>query len=195
MSAVIFLDIDGVMNAGHLSYKRGCFLLRPPDWTPGLTPEGKRQVGMDPWNVAHMNTLVAMTGARVVLSSDWRLEARGTEGVRCECVFTQENLNRAGATFQLHDATPWIPGEDRGLEIAAWLAHNPDVDRCTILDDRDDMRPVAFHLVQTNPRMGMEAKHVEAALHRLERPLNIKREAILHETYGVVCGWTPKGIR
>ena len=59
---VIFLDIDGVLNCiGSFNRTKTRF---------------NGFVGMDPTLVARFNSLVEKTGARVVLSSTWRLDPK-----------------------------------------------------------------------------------------------------------------------
>lgn len=143
---LIFLDIDGVLNTTQtqiLAGKRG-----------GL-------IGMQPDLVQRFNQLVERTGAKVVLSSTWRLSKTWRKDMR-------EN----GLTMEFLDRTPHMPllggveSMERGKEIKAWLDAHPlikcdtptscppptramcnghKVEAYAILDDDSDMLPDQPH--------------------------------------------------
>lgn len=113
---VIFLDIDGVVNCVTTAQRH------------------RGAIGIDPHMAFIVGKLVEDSGAKVVLSSTWRLwkESRA-EVARQVCDFI--------------DVTPRMPlmgGAEmceRGREIKAWLDQHPEVTRYAILDDDSDMLP------------------------------------------------------
>jgi hypothetical protein len=144
---IIFLDFDGVL----------------------LTPAYQLEHGggkLEPEKVALLYGLLRETGARVVVSSNWRgysvgyvrrpLAAAGLRNA-AKWVIGQTARFRSGMT----NYTPRWP--DRGDEIQAWLNKHPDVERFVILDDDDDMGPLLPHLVRTETRIGLTTGDVRKA--------------------------------
>lgn len=104
---VIFLDIDGVLNC---------------DATPN--PRGFPYI-VDDELLERFRGLVDRTGAKVVLSSTWRVDPVG----------------RLAAKFYkipFDDVCPDTPGAPRCEEMQVWLRAHPDVTRYVVLDDDDD---------------------------------------------------------
>lgn len=143
---VIFLDFDGVLN-------HQCWWWRNP-----LSETDNKAVredqDIDPECVARLNALIAATGAKVVVSSTWRL-CRTSE-------MLQVILNRNGFTGDVIDKTPcaWdmseggLLGKERGYEIRVWLDHHPEVTDFVVLDDDCDMPTVHHRHVKTSPFYG-----------------------------------------
>lgn len=157
---VLFLDFDGVLNSDPF--------LRAESKRARRREKGKRKANdprtaIDPAAVAMVNTILERTGAKVVISSSWRvpysldeirgfLYARGFDGV-------------------VIDATPVIAGVPRGEEIAFWLharGERMGVETFAILDDCTDMGRVQDRLIQTTWERGLEPEHVERAIAMLE---------------------------
>ena len=113
---------------------------------------------LDPVSIARLNEIVRRTGAKVVISSSWRIGG-GHEPVAAI-------LGRAGFVGEVIDATPvtiaLAPGieHERGHEIAAWMSER-QIDRFVILDDCDDMAHLRSRLVQTSWSEGLLDEHVE----------------------------------
>lgn len=144
---VVFLDIDGVV----------------------VTDESLRAGGpkcADSKSVAHLNSIVEVADADVVISSSWRM-AHTIE-------FIRETLRAAGFrwserivgfTEHLHYRMQHgrITGRaERCDEIRAWLTKDPR-DRYVILDDDFDAE-ITGHFVRTTPEVGLRAEHVDQAL-------------------------------
>lgn len=114
---ILFLDVDGVLNC--VSY----FATR-------TTPRDGRPRDIDPFRAALIHRILDATGAKVVVSSAWRLADASLAEVR--------------AAVEPHyiDKTPLITSfaryVDRGEEIAAWLAEHSDVEAYAIIDDDAD---------------------------------------------------------
>ena len=124
---VIFLDIDGVLN-----YTQWYTNNRNPGNING--EEGD----LDPLCVNRIINICNNTGAKVVISSDWRISWYGTQ-LRLARMGLDENY--------ILDKTPeriWItiPGFDhsRGAEINDWLEMHPECDKYIIIDDRTDFK-------------------------------------------------------
>lgn len=155
MSAVIFLDFDGMLN-NHETF---------------LACRGKSREVIDAAAVRLVESLCDRTGAQIVVSSTWRY--MGLERLR-------EVLSRHGLTNPelIIDITPdldhqvagvWL-SPIRGDEIQAWLDAHPEVDHFVILDDDADMGDLASHLVQTTFEHGLLPGHVERAAGVLLQP-------------------------
>jgi hypothetical protein len=104
---VIFLDIDGVLNCKNTPNPR------------------KLPYIVDPKLLERFNKLVERTGAKVVLSSTWRIDPAG--------LFSAEHW---GVPFI--DTCPDMPDSPRCEEVLTWLARHPKVTRFAIIDDEDD---------------------------------------------------------
>jgi hypothetical protein len=104
---VIFLDIDGVLNGART---------RNPRKFPYVAESRlvRRLIG-----------LLERTGAKVVLSSSWRLDPIGLLAARYW-----------GIPFV--DVLPDMPRSPRRQEVLSWLAKHPRVKRFAVIDDEDD---------------------------------------------------------
>lgn len=147
---VIFLDIDGVLNDNH---------------TKSTTGMGFKFI--DTSKILRLKSIVAATGAKIVLSSDWRYD-REDPLLNGDFLELRERLAKHGLTF--YDFTPEIDWDSRGLEIQTWLDAHPQVSRFVILDDRDDMEPNMGHLIQTTMRHGLTERLAERAIAFLNGP-------------------------
>lgn len=146
---IIFLDIDGVIN-NRASMKRHS--------------ETKTIYNLDPPCIAQLNILCRDSGAYCVVSSTWR---RGWP------VAALWQLMKAhGFLGYVIDRTDYLSGQERGVEIAAYLTQCRErgypVESFVILDDDSDMGPLKPYLVQTRSADGLQAEHVAAALKILE---------------------------
>lgn len=159
---VIFLDLDGVANSrDYLLHRR--HLHRP-------TPHS-----IDATTVPRLNAITDRTGAKIVISSSWRL-APYPEHDPGPVWRLRRILETHGVTGDIIDVTPSFferysdhPEDDtivgvckeRGHEIQAWLDEHPEVTAFAILDDRDDMVHLKHRLVQTSYEFGLLDEHVE----------------------------------
>lgn len=149
---VLFLDIDGVFNGARWFALRGDHRVEHGEVGSDLYL-ARRQ--LDPATVLLMNDVVRRTGCAVVLSSSCRI-APGMERMA-------NVLRLGGATFELLDRTPSCAqkvgslyiGSERGAEIREWLDGHPEVTKFAIVDDADDMGPLADRLVQTKWATGL----------------------------------------
>jgi hypothetical protein len=104
---VIFLDIDGVLNCSRTPNPR------------------KLPYVVDRKLLARLTKLLKRTGAKVVLSSTWRIDPVGCFAAR-----------HWGVPFI--DVCPDLPRSARCKEIVKWLAAHPRVTRYAVIDDEDD---------------------------------------------------------
>ena len=136
---VVFLDFDGVLNDSQTQ------------------PE----FGIEAKFVDRLNVLIEKTGAKVVISSSWRLYGL----LQCSLI-----LENAGFKGEVIGLTPervreWgKQGPPRGLEIQAWLDAHPEVEKFVILDDEADMEHLLPFLVKTSMVTGLEDHHVALAV-------------------------------
>ena len=104
---VIFLDIDGVLNCSKTSNPR------------------KFPYVVDRRLLTRLQKLLDRTGAKVVLTSSWRLDPVGLFAAR-----------HAGVPFI--GTSPDKPRSPRCKEILDWLSEHPRVTRYAVIDDEDD---------------------------------------------------------
>lgn len=114
---VIFLDFDGVLN------------------TPAyMMQSGDRSNAINPIAVKIVDTMLNQTGAKLVVSSSWRIGRTIDE--------LNEILQSRGMTNEVLDVTPQLSG-CRGSEIKRWIDVNcPSrlvFNEYLILDDDSDM--------------------------------------------------------
>jgi hypothetical protein len=165
---VVFLDIDGVLN--HCDTR-----------CPSPTRGEPLPMPIEPQCMARLNRLIAETGAKIVISSSWRLFARWQDlgpalvrhGLVAEVIGeTPDLVNNATwlANWQARKGTPFTyESLERGWEIGEWLAAHPEVTAFVILDDCSDMDALKPWLVLTHPNDGLDDPDVERAKWLLER--------------------------
>ncbi len=104
---VIFLDIDGVLNCRR-------------------TPNSRKfPYIVDRKLLARLKRLLRRTGAKIVLTSSWRLDPIGRLAAKhfgIPCI----------------GWLPDLPKRPRRDEILKWLANHPKVSRYVVIDDEDD---------------------------------------------------------
>lgn len=160
---IIFLDIDGVLNC----------------WSclSAYIEENHDNDCIATEHVAHLNAIVKRTGAKVVISSTWRILMHMED--------IKEHLDWAGFQGEVIGKTPRL-GRDRGHEIQAWLDFHSDkptrfqrlvravkrffgwdddtIESFVILDDDSDMVHLKPYLVKTSMENGLLEEHVEKAV-------------------------------
>jgi hypothetical protein len=172
---VLFLDVDGVLNSeaflrkldeqhrqlGHTEPSS------PKHETTCTCYRLENQIDRDA--VARLNRLVAQTGAKIVVSSSWRLLLDPPElhrvlaghGLVAEIIGeTPDGPNDPEIRAELSDSDRIF----RGHEIDAWLRKHPEVERWVILDDSGDMVMHKNRLVQTDAQEGLLDEHVDLAI-------------------------------
>ena len=122
---VIFLDIDGVLNP-QVDYEIDDLLKNNGVKTKRNYKTFSKRC-MD-----NLNDLIKETGAKVVISSTWRI------GYSQEML--QKHFESQGFEYKILDYTPSL-GYDtvRGNEIRSWLNKHKDIENYVIIDDDNDM--------------------------------------------------------
>lgn len=148
---VIFCDVDGVLNHQGLydANKPRHGQTTPRDW-------------LCPTRIALLDALCRRTKACVVISSSWRTyvipgtaAGRGWQAVAELLAAAGLSAEVIGGTPDLsHRAGAFYMAPDRGDEIRAWLAENPEVTRWVVLDDQPVAVPLE-HFVQTSLATGL----------------------------------------
>ena len=141
---IIFLDIDGVLNR----------------WS---TPPAPRYFPCEPANVACLNRLLDLTGAGIVVSSDWR-NVLGWDALCAALVRRGVCGEFVGKTPSLDREGPFGRRPVRGHEIDLWLREERFEGEFVILDDRGDLEPHLHRLVRTSGEVGLVEADVERAV-------------------------------
>lgn len=145
---IIFLDIDGVLvTAGSR-------------WN--FDPEPK----FHPAAVENLNRITDATGAKLVMSSMWRV-GRSLPSLR-------RILARNGVTGQLIGKTPEYGYEERQEEILDFVEENP-CSRWICIDDDESI--VWQNLIHTSWTNGLENYHASAAIKRLGSRVELQSRA------------------
>ena len=109
---IIFLDIDGVLNTSETYIQRRKEYEKTKRWN----------VEIDLERVARLKYIINMTGAKVVLSSSWRLMGEFKDG---KFILKSKHLSQLIDIFnsfgiKIYDITPYI-NQERNIEIKEWL--------------------------------------------------------------------------
>lgn len=133
---IIALDFDGVINSKETMLQG---------------------IDMDPLKVALVERICKETGAKIVISSAWRICNNIEQLEDWLCV---AGLSRG----RVIGATPITRYGPRGKEIQQFLDDN-DVDKYLILDDDSDMlkHQLPF-FIHTNFDFGLQPEHVDEAI-------------------------------
>lgn len=154
---IIFLDCDGVVNSIQWEAVR-----------KDMPPASVIDDAIDPRCLGRIISICNETGAKIVISSDWRIN----------WPFVRTRLERAGIPAgTIIDRTPVlnvIPSRhhySRGEEIKAWLDGRDEVYDYIIIDDREDFLQdqIRLHLVHTNNWVGITEKDRQVAIEMLSR--------------------------
>lgn len=173
---IIFLDIDGVLN-GH-GYNE----------LAGSTP-------ILPRCVAHLNRIIAETGASVVISSAWRYMVHGGSMTLAGFAYLLkthqvEQLRVVGLTCRDEEIV------SRGIQIAMWIIdHRAEVESFVVLDDApDDMdfAPVVARLVRCESMVGLTDRDADKAIAMLSVPLSPPAPATLANDSPAGCPISPE---
>ena len=176
---VIFLDVDGVINMTKNSVKNSSEFkkqrreLKSKMFYKKFVTDGDSfkeiELGIkdgyiEPLDspdfsaIKNLNKLIKITGAKVVVSSCWRI-GNSIKGL-------QDTLSFDGVECDVIDMTPRINGVDRGVEIKFWMDNfKGDIDSFVILDDDSDMLPSQMdNFVKCPNQFGFQEKELERAL-------------------------------
>lgn len=144
---ILFLDIDGVLNACG----------NPEKGEERTKERFDGFVGICPKRVALLNEVIDRTGAEVVMSSTWRL------GNEAHWNKVLNYLKQQGFKGNVIDRTPSSSSGFRGGEVDDWLSKNaemfPDIHHAIVDDDHDFYEDQP--LVRTDGRKGLTKVEVE----------------------------------
>lgn len=168
---IIFLDVDGVLRP----LTAGGFRAMMIDGEWALRAETADFISGSLLALRH---IVEMTGAVIVLSSEWRRDQNMREGVdsilaeyemRPCATWTPTDLQRDMGTDPFKAFT-----ERRAREISQWLAGNPQVRQWVVLDDinmaaaDEERKPgtllMSPRIVQTHRKVGLTLEQAKAAV-------------------------------
>lgn len=131
----IFLDHDGVLC---LSREWGSRFRKIKRWEleggVGQPPVDVRFDDFNKFAVNVLNEVIIQTGAELVCSSDWRLEATLDEMVQ---FYLNSGLVKGPIDFTPELQTVTKRSDIRVDEINLWLSKHPQVEKWVALDDMD----------------------------------------------------------
>lgn len=164
MQKIIFLDIDGVLNANLCNEHNQCEI------SDGLM--------IDSDKVELLGEIITKTEARVVLHSGWKYWFnKNIQPIKKESQQLVELLKTNNITIS--DITPDFSTQEirktkkfslvKAKEILAWLQEHPDVEKWIVIDDlclNDD--EIEKHQVRTNQIAGLTQADVALAIAMLQ---------------------------
>jgi len=164
-SAVLFLDVDGVLN------KVG---------TRERSPHGT--YGIEQGMVKLLRDIVAATDCKICVSSTWRKYDNLMKHLCDELGGNLETriIGKTPVLDRQMDSGIWV-GKVRGDEIQAWLDEHPEVTRFVILDDDGDMAHLMPHLVLTHGCEGLTPEIASDVIRRLNDPSSATRPTGRHD--------------
>ena len=165
---VIFLDIDGVLNADDDFGGKS----KPNPYVS--SDDGNRYCGISKAKIRNLKYIIDKTGAKIVLVSSWKYDY--VEYLRRHYnrvgKYLREKLRKQG--IEIYDTTinyDFSHGENRGYEIRSWLENHSEVDNWVVLDDvkfKDyDFLRITQNLVQTDPALGLWSLPTHEAVYKL----------------------------
>ena len=135
---ILFLDIDGVLNSRKFFESQRAI-------RKSSSYEWKETDDIDPESVRHLNHLLKETGAKIVISSSWRVGKTVDELRDLAAIVGINSSLVIGKTTCAH-----VQG-GRGAEIREWVKEHKDIDKFLILDDDDfDMEEMIDFMIKTD---------------------------------------------
>jgi hypothetical protein len=158
---IVVLDFDGVINSRKYMISIGA-----DKWDDEFNQ-------FDPAAIDRLNTITNATGAKIVVSSTWRLPyLNDDQGI----YRLQDLLLKQGVDAEIIGMTPdhvvpmnniLIANGTRATEIQTWLDENPKVKQFVILDD-ELILGLEKYQVRTFFEDGLQDHHVKQAIFILE---------------------------
>lgn len=155
---VVFLDVDGVLNCAS---RWGSL----PTCATEMHSGGK----IDPIATKRLKTIIDATGAKIVVSSTWRIVHMKalTAWLHRHGIDQKHVIGRTPHHLSVKVVGKEVVSIPRGRQIQEWLDAHPEVTRFVILDDDEDMEHLRPHLVKTTWKDGLLDEHVDEAIARL----------------------------
>lgn len=147
---VIFLDIDGVLNT--------------ESWRNSTEEYFEKPISEE--KMPLVKYIVDYTDSKIVLTSSYR--QYWNEGAK-QASEIGKYMNEIFAEYgvKIHSKTRWLPGNNRRLEIEAWIGeHDSQISNYVVIDDIDygfDKK----HFVKTSDETGIDEFAVEKAINIL----------------------------
>lgn len=147
------MDVDGVINSQEWFQSQYIVL--------GRAVKALHEK-LDPIAVNRINHITDVTGAKIVLSSTWRM------GFQNDLPKLKDFMASVGFTGEVVGMTP-VLNHFRGGEISRWLIDNDlkGESKFIIIDDSADMGTLLPRLIRTNLLVGIQDEHVAAAIKML----------------------------
>lgn len=165
---IIFLDIDGVLNSRKWYYARAAMpreMFQHSD--DRVTERDMRELDLTALGL--LCKLVLETGAKIVISSTWRM---GKDPLHFRLLFHRRGITEfprdafIGCTPRLGDAKD-AQGHNvtRGTEVQQWIEDHDFTGKYVILDDDSDfLLTQKPHFIQTGHEEGFCYEHYYKAL-------------------------------
>ena len=172
MKKVIFLDIDGILNSSRTLYE---------------------DISLEDDLILNLKELVNKTGAKIILSSSWRLSTEAVStlmdkldkfglvisGMTCDSVdldwlkkyefdVTKKYLD---TKFDYDENKQIKITRDRGAEIFKWLCYHYDCIYVILDDEIEDIKPYFNEsvIVKTSYKTGLTKEDVKKAIQILNK--------------------------
>ena len=162
---IIFMDCDGVINSTSFYVS---------DRNPGNINGQEGEI--DPECVNRVLRICEETGAKIVLSSDWKLSWPGAR-IRLENAGFPKGLiiDKTPSLISLRvltkedymrdDSNEFVYNHSRGREIDMWLEDHPECTNFCIIDDRTDFTEEQQpHFVHTDSFRGITDENADIAV-------------------------------
>lgn len=152
---IIFLDIDGVLNSVDSSiafYK----------WMPRGT-KIQMEDRLDSVSIGLLRRLCIETGAKIVISSTWRMGRTESDFVEIFARHGWEDFPIVGLTPIGHTLFE-VGHRERGQEIQYWLDHNGNPEYIILDDDSDMLDSQMSRFIHCSNVNGFRSKHYCQAL-------------------------------
>ncbi len=158
---IIFLDIDGVLNPSY--FENSLFKMWKNSEGKIKSKDEYGQLFFDQ-NVMALRLLIGQTGAKIVLSSTWRMA--GIEAIQKMWIHRALPGEVIGVTPILRTPNDNI----RGHEIDQYMEERDFWGRYVIIDDNDDMLKIQKHyFVKTDSNFGLTMEDARAAIQILNK--------------------------
>ena len=160
---IIFLDIDGVLNFHKTLWRWDYTKKEPYKAEPGEREGGF--YGIDPSRVALILMIVEKTGAKLVLSSTWRLDKDWQETMEKNGLKKDLFLGRTDEILSAPYRT------QRGHEVDEWLKScGLVIKKYAIIDDNDDfLDHQKEHFFKTGMMEGLTESHAFKIIEHLNK--------------------------
>ena len=151
---VIFLDIDGVLNYTNWYVSKRYQNMQMND---------DDEIEIDPECAKRIVNICSETGAKIVITSDWRLSWYGTI-LRLGMGGIPRNYILDKTPEHLWNTPPMFD-KSRGSEIEHWLMLHPDCNNYVIIDDRTDFKENQLNnFIHINPMYGISNDDMKKAI-------------------------------